>query len=220
VDDELVVKCGLKTRGEQLIAWAHGWSLSRGKRAPVVTDGGVRIDLGRQDDANRYVLSAFDTESVSRLGEALTTRGTEIKVLAGSAALRACLGGGWSMYGACELMTSTFGRAAVELPDGYVFRVAGAGGVIAVEICDGGDSVVASARLARWGRLGIVDQVETVAPHRRRGLATAAMAILGDRAVGWGLRTGLLSATEQGASLYRRLGWGSVGEVAGAVREH
>ena len=46
-------------------------------RAPVDTDGGVRIDLGRQDDASRHVLSAFDPESISRLGEVLTTRGTD-----------------------------------------------------------------------------------------------------------------------------------------------
>jgi hypothetical protein len=35
---------------------------------------------------------------------------------------------------------------------------------------------------------------------------------------GGGLRTGLLAATEQGANLYRRLGWTIHGEIGDAIR--
>ena len=44
------------------------------------------------------------------------------------------------------------------------------------------------------------------------------MSVLGNWAVGNGTRTGLLSRTEQGVALYRRLGWTAHGEIAGAVR--
>jgi SAM-dependent methyltransferase len=67
------------------------------------------------------------------------------------------------------------------------------------------------------GEFGIVDKVDTVPAHGRRGLATAALAVLGNWAVDHGLRIGVLAATDQGAPLYRRLGWTSHGPIAGAV---
>jgi predicted GNAT family acetyltransferase len=91
---------------------------------------------------------------------------------------------------------------------------------VVAEVSVGDGAVVSSARLARWGRYGIIDQVETVPGFRHRGLATAVMATLGNWAVGHGVCTGLLSATDDGAVLYRRLGWTALGEIAGAVRSH
>jgi len=138
--------------------------------------------------------------------------------MAGSAALSACVGDGWLMYSACELMTSQFTAGPVSLPGGYTSRVARDGATIVAVVLDGAGTVASSARLARWGGYGIVDQVETSLRHRRRGMATTVMSILGTWAVSSGVRTGLLAATEQGAILYRRLGWTAHGEIAGAVR--
>ena len=122
------------------------------------------------------------------------------------------------MHPACELMTIEFAARPVTLRDGYTARISADGAATVVTVRDGENVLAASARLARWGAYGIVDQVETSARHRRRGLATAVMTILGNWAVGNGTRTGLLSGTELGVALYRRLGWTTHGEIAGAVR--
>ena len=203
-----------------MIEWAHGWSVSRGARMPVAVDGGVRVDVNRPAASSRYVLAAFDSTSVSRLGKALVLAGTEIKTLAPAGALRACLDDAWTMYHRNELMITSFAHRSAAVPGGYSARVADVGAVVVAEIRDGRGEVVSSGRLARWGRYGIVDDVRTVTPHRRRGLATAVMTILGNRAVTAGLPTGLLSATDEGAALYRLLGWTGMGEIAGAVRSH
>ncbi|GAA2706666.1 GNAT family N-acetyltransferase [Actinoplanes palleronii] len=67
--------------------------------------------------------------------------------------------------------------------------------------------VAASGRLAAAETSGVVDQVETAAAHRPRGLGSAVLRALGNRAVGLGLTGGILVATDEGRALYRSLGW-------------
>jgi len=185
---------------------------------PVIAPGGVRIDLGPPGDAVRYVLSTVDPTLTTRLGNALTTVGTEVKALTSTAVLRASLGDGWSMYGACELMASVFAHNRIVLDDAYTSRISHDGATAVAAVLNRDGLVVSSARLARWSGYGIVDQVETIPRFRRHGLATVVMTMLSNWAVSNGVHTGLLSATEHGATLYRRLGWVAHGEIAGAVR--
>ena len=161
------------------------------------------------------MLSTADPTLTTRLGNALTTAGTEVKALTSTAVLRASLGDDWSMYGACELMTSAFAHNRIVLADAYTSRISHDGATIVAAVLNRDGLVVSSARLARWSGYGIVDQVETIPRFRRHGLATVVMTMLSSWAV---VHTGLLSATEHGATLYRRLGWVARGEIAGAVR--
>ena len=206
--------------GSLLIEWAHGWSVSRGRPMPTAVVGGVRIDVVSPGHGARYVLKTLDRALIERLRGSGTAIGVEIKTLGDSAALRAWLGDAWSSYPACKLMTSEFTRGHVPLLGAYTSRLSTDRASMVAAVLDGEGAVVSSARLVRWGPYGIVDQVATVPAHRRRGLATAVMAMLGQWAVSNGLHTGVLSATEQGAFLYGQLGWIAHGEVAGAIRTH
>ena len=150
-----------------LVNWAYGWSLPRGRRLPAPVAGGVRIDLGVPSRAVRFVLPGLDRLSIARLGRGWTAVGTEVKTLSGWARLRACVGDGWSMYPACELMTIEFTARPGTLPGGYTARMSADGATIVATVLDGDNALASSARLARWGRYGIVDQVETSARHRR-----------------------------------------------------
>jgi hypothetical protein len=202
-----------------LLAWAHGWSLSRNRPTPVPVHGGVRIDA-EHSGPPRYVLPVLDALPPACQDPGKATSGTEVKTLANRAQLRNWTGDGWSMYPACELMVTEFAAGPVGLPASYTAQVAYAAATITAAILDRHGTPVSSAHLARWGEYGIVDQVETHTGHQRRGLATAIMTILGNQAVDSGARSGLLCATEQGAALYRRLGWTGHGTVTGTVRLH
>jgi GNAT superfamily N-acetyltransferase len=79
-------------------------------------------------------------------------------------------------------------------------------------------AIVAAARLAQSVRHGVVDQVSTRPRRQRRGLGTALLTLLADRALDAGLTTGQLSPTAGGRALYSNLGWAARGEVAGAYR--
>jgi len=199
-------------------AWVDGWAISRATPRPVPVAGGFRIDLGQPGRPARYVLHTYDQAMVARLGHGSTAPGTEIKTVGSTSALRAALPGDWTMYPPCDLMTSAFSHAEVELPAAYTARIVDDGGALLGLVLDIDGDIAASARLAPSGRYGVVDQVWTRPAHRRHGLGTLLMTMLGNRAVSLGLTTGVLSATDDGRALYRALGWTARGPLAGAFR--
>jgi len=199
-------------------AWVHGWATSRSRPAPIAIAGGLRIDLGQPDRPARYVLHTHDPETLARLGHGLTAPGTEIKAVGNTGALRTALAHDWTMYPPCALMTSTFTQAEVELTAPYAARIGNDGGALLGLIFDTDGDIASSARLAPFGRYGIIDQVWTRPPHRRRGLGSSLMTMLGNQALSQGLTTGVLAATDNGRALYRTLGWTARGELAGAFR--
>ncbi|MGI9157894.1 MAG: GNAT family N-acetyltransferase [Marmoricola sp.] len=79
--------------------------------------------------------------------------------------------------------------------------------------------LVAEERVVAEGTVGLLgpdaayDMVETLLACRRRGLASWVMTELGRAAAQRGASTGLLAATEDGAALYRSLGWVDVAPV-------
>ena len=208
----------MATRGELIIEWARGWCISRGTAPPTAAGAGVRIALPKPSGASRHILRVFGRIQIARLADEVTNAGSEIKVMGDSTELRAALNGSWTSYAACQLMTIFFTRNRVVLPDGYTFRIVRDGAITIGMVLSADGEIASSGRLAPVGAYGVVDQVETRAPHRRRGLATAVMALLCNWAVDNDLRTGLLSATREGQALYRQLSWITRGEVAGAVR--
>jgi GNAT superfamily N-acetyltransferase len=152
------------------------------------------------------------------LGRDLTVAGTEIKVVGDTASLRSVLPDEWSMDEPCDLMTVAFIPGVIAVRTPYVADVVEDGTTLVGSIRAGDGEVVSSARLAPSGRYGVFDQVGTHPTHRRRGLGTALMRLLGDRALAASLTTGLLSATADGRALYSALGWAVVCELAGGYR--
>ena len=200
------------------MAWVHGWAISRGPSMPVAIADGLRVDLRQSGNPARFVLHTFDRQRVAALGRELTLRGTEIKTLGHSAALRSALSDDWSMYDPCGLMTVEFTRGVAEARVPYVARIVEDGATLVGVVLDREGDKVSSARLAPSGRYGVIDKVWTQPAHQRRGLGTVLMTKLANRALDSGLTTGLLSATADGRALYSALGWTVVGELAGAFR--
>ncbi len=203
---------------ELTIAWTHGWAVSRGASRPVTIDGGVRIDFPQSGHLARYVLHTYNTQRLVQLGRELTHPGTEIKIVGSTASLRAALPDEWSMYPPNHLMTAAFVQGVVELPAPYTHKIVVDGAVTIALVLDRDGEIAARARLAPSGRYGVIDRVRTHESHQRRGLGTAIMMLLGNRALDAGLTTGVLSATIEGRALYEALGWTAHVEVAGAFR--
>jgi len=199
------------------VTWVRGWAVSRGVPEPVAIDGGVRVDAGSRP-GTRYVLHTATRESVTRIVEEIAGSPGEIKLLGTTEWLRRILPGEWTMLPRNDLMTAPLSRTPVDVPPPYTAEVIEDGRMLLAKVRDGAGTIAASARLARVGRCGIVDQVETEPEHRRRGLGTVAMRLLGNRAPDDGITTGLLAATADGRALYSRIGWTAHAEIAGAYR--
>lgn len=199
-------------------AWARGWSVSRGTTPPVAIAGALKIDIDQARDIARYVLEPYDWQRAAVLGRELTAAGTEIKLVGAAGRLRESLGSGWTMYDVHHLMTVAFTRATAGPPPSCTARIVNDGAALLAMICDSTGEIISSARLAASGPYGVIDRVRTRAADQRRGMGSAVMTMLANRALDEGLTTGLLSASADGRALYAALGWTIQGEMAGAFR--
>ncbi len=205
---------------ELVLAWGRGWAVSRGVPGPVEVPGGFRADVGLPGHRFRYVLHTWDTETIASLARHNSEPGTWIKVSGRATDLRSALPYLWTMDSAGYLMTTRLTVGTKNPPAPYETRVATDGEVVVATVVDATGAAAASGRLAPAGEYGVIDQVETVPAHRRRGLGTTVMWALSDHAVRNGLGTGILVATEDGRRMYRALGWTVRSEIAAAyVRE-
>lgn len=193
-------------RPEHALAWARGWTVSRGTPPPVAVPGGWRIKVGLPNHTVRYVLPAY----VPELVEQAHAQGTWVKICD-----RAQLDSRWTVEPLEYLMTRhLYSADRVQAPPEYTLRVSD-GPVTRVAVEHAGVTA-ARGQLGLAGEFAVVDQVVTEPAHRRRGLATVVMLALADAAVRQGAHTGVLVATEDGRALYSSLGWSLVAPVTSA----
>lgn len=96
---------------------------------------------------------------------------------------------------------------SVTLAAGYVATVEVEHAACVVRFVDPTGQAAASGRVVLNRGTAVFDRIETLEPHRRRGLATALMCALDALAEQAGVSERLLVATEAGRALYISLGW-------------
>ncbi|RFU86747.1 GNAT family N-acetyltransferase, partial [Streptomyces triticagri] len=194
-------------------AWVDGWIVSRGAAPPVVETWGYTIDVGLPGHVGRHVFAGTDDAvreaDVREVTGAVTGVGTQLKVFAEPARVVPWLGPGWEPFGSGDyLMTARLvPGGAVAVPDGYRLRTWTAGGVFRCLVTDSGGSFAARGQIAVTGATAVVDQIETDAAHRRRGLGAVVMRTLAAEGAALGAETGVLACTPEGRLLYEAVGW-------------
>ncbi len=133
------------------------------------------------------------------------------------------LGPGWSLAGGPGfLMSSPPSTARAETPpaiaDGYRLDTWTRAGVSRVLVRAADGAFAARGQVAITHLAFVVDQVETDAAHRRRGLGRLVMHTLTSLAAGQGATAGVLAATEEGRALYERMGWHVLAPLTGSAR--
>ncbi|MGW0807258.1 GNAT family N-acetyltransferase [Nonomuraea sp. NPDC002799] len=199
-------------------AWVDGWAISRNTPDPVREPWGLRVDVGLPGHVVRHVVAAPTPEILHHLTTTLTTPGTWLKLCAPTEAVAPLLARGWAVKDAEFMMTAPLTRAPQSAPPGYTLAVTTRAGVTAVRLLTAAGEVAARGQFAVAGRTAVVDQVETAAAHRRRGLGTVVMRIMAATAAETGARAGVLVATAQGRALYETLGWTLHTPMTAAVR--
>ena len=200
-------------------AWVAGWALSRGTPAPIAFDGGLRVDVGLPLQRARYVLPRFEPAPLHRLAVSLSLPWTFLKVCAQPDSVAAILPDDWTVQAPVFMMTTsmTRQRGMIEPPGGYGAHVWQEGAMIVAELRDEGGEIAARGRMALTATHGVFDQIVTDERHRRRGLGSIVMNILGQEAVARGIEAAVLVATEDGRALYTALGWALHSPVASCV---
>ncbi|WP_372350157.1 GNAT family N-acetyltransferase [Streptomyces sp. KL116D] len=207
---------------EHVRNWVDGWVLSRGAAPPLVEPWGYTIHVGLEQHVGRHVLGATNDDvhedDVRKAAESTRGRGFHLKVFADPARVLPWLGPEWEPYGSGDwLMTTDLTpRPAPDAPAGYRLHTWSRGGVVRVMLTDADGSFAARGQVAPTGASAVVDQIETSALHRRKGLGTTVMRTLHAAAAAQGATRAVLACTPEGHLLYESLGWRVVAPLTNA----
>ncbi|MDD9375187.1 GNAT family N-acetyltransferase [Streptomyces sp. ZAF1911] len=195
--------------------WISGWVVSRGGSDPIDEPWGWTIDVGQPKHVARHVLPEPSEADVRKIVAATSAPGTWLKLFAEEQAVLPWVGPGWRSDVAGFLMTCPLVPERTEVPAGYTLTRWTRGGVSRVLVRTREGHFAARGQIAHGGSpvaspVGshvVVDQIETAAEHRRKGLGGLVMRTLQNTAYESGARTGLLVGTPDGRALYSALGW-------------
>ena len=199
-------------------AWVDGWVVCRGAAPPQREAWGFTVDVGQVAHVSRHVFEALgdgvDEGAVRKVADAVTGAGVWLKVFQDPEIVGTWLGEGWWVDPEpTYLMTVPLAgaraqaTAGADVPDGYRTRVWSVGGVTHVLVAASDGSLAARGQVAPTGASAVVDQIETVTAHQRRGLGSLVMRTLQAAAAAAGAETGVLVGTAAGRGLYESLGW-------------
>lgn len=196
-----------RTTSEFVRMWIDGWVVSRGGSDPIDEPWGWTIDVGQPRHVARHVLPEPSEADVRKIVAATGAPGTWLKLFAEDEAVLPWVGPGWRLAGPGFLMTCPLAPERPEAPAGYTLTRWTRGGVSRVLVRTRDGHFAARGQIAHAGAHVVVDQVETDADHRRKGLGGLVMRTLQSTAYEAGARTGVLVCTPEGRALYSSLGW-------------
>lgn len=196
--------------------WQTGWSLSRGVPLPTRAGGGLVVDVGLPDQLRRHV---FVDAGGALQDCAARTRAPFVflKAAVDTGQMRRALPAAWHIQSQGYLMAGPAPAAPVAPPAGYSATVDLEHGAHVIRFTDAAGQPAASGRVVLNGASAVFDRIETLEPHRRKGLGTALMSALDGMAARAGVSERLLVATEAGRALYLSLGWQVLAPYSTAV---
>ncbi len=210
--------CSFDARERSIVAraWTYGWAVSRHTQTPMERVGYFQIFVGKPDQTTRYVLPHFDQELIQRLVSTEAGPGSWLKVCAPIDRLSPLLSGGWDIHAPEFLMSANLIGDDVPAVEGYRVQTENSGALTFVKLITAAGDLAASGQMAVADSFATFDKIVTAEAHRRRGLGRYVMSILSSLSLDSGVKQGVLVATEEGAALYKALGWSLVSPVAAA----
>lgn len=174
------------------------------------------MDTHSEKEVKRWVFPQL-CEGLYGIADEITAPRHYLKLCGTNDELRSALPARWEIQPANYFMKATVATSETSsLPDGYRMELHQAGPVTQVHIIAPDGDLAASGSSAETADVFIYDRIETALDHRRKGLGIAVMSALGS-ARKFSTAPQLLVATEDGRSLYTRLGWTVIAPFAAAT---
>jgi GNAT superfamily N-acetyltransferase len=196
--------------------WQSGWSLSRGVPLPTRAGGGLVVEVGLPEQVRRHVFVDAGRE-LRECAARIHAPFVFLKAPVEPEQMRRALPAAWQIQSPGYLMARLAPATPVAPPAGYRASVGLEHGAHVIRFTDGAGQTAASGRVVLNGATAVFDRIETLEPHRRKGLGTALMRALDALAAQAGVSERLLVATEAGRALYLTLGWQVLAPYSTAV---
>lgn len=199
-----------------VFAWQVAHSLARKSPPPVHDRGGFRVDTQSEKEAKRWVFPRL-CEGLHDIAREIATPWHYLKLCGTNDELQSALPARWEVQPLNYFMqAAATADETRSLLDGYRMELHQAGPVTQVHVVASTGDLAASGCAAETADVFIYDRIETAPDHRRKGLGVVVMNALASARKSFDVPQ-LLVATEDGRSLYERLGWTVMGPFAAAV---
>lgn len=199
-----------------VFAWQAAHSVARHAPPPVRDRGGVRVDTHSEKEVKRWVFPQL-CDGLYDIARDVSLPRHFLKVCCANDELRSGLPARWELQPQNYFMEATVSDYDTgHLPEGYRLELHQDGPVTQVRIMAGDDDLAACGTAAETAGAFVYDRIETASHHRRKGLGLAVMGALAS-ARNSPATPQLLVATEDGRSLYERLGWTVISPFATAA---
>jgi hypothetical protein len=199
-----------------VFAWQAAHSLARNAPPPVHDRGGFRVDTHSEKEVKRWVFPKL-CDGLRDVARDISLPRHYLKLCGSNEELRRALPAKWEIQPENYFMQAT--AAAGEpraLPHGYRLEVHQAGAATRVNIVAPDGELAANGSAAEIVDAFVYDRIETAPNHPRKGLGIAVMSALATARKS-SASSELLVATEEGRSLYVRLGWTVIAPFATAT---
>lgn len=191
-----------------LHAWLLGRSVARGVPPPVVDRGGFRVDSHTDTEISRWVFAEMGS-GLRELAHAIRDPRYFLKLCGDADELRSALPNGWQIHASNYFMQMDTEWRARPLVKGYGIEVCRNAAVVEVRIWSDAGALAASGYAGETRDAFVYDRIVTAPDHRRKGLGRAIMTAL-HAAKDCPATPELLVATEDGRTLYSKLGWQTI----------
>jgi hypothetical protein len=199
-----------------VFAWQAAHSLARKSPTPVHDRGGFRVDTHSDKEVKRWVFPAL-CDGLYDVARDISSPRHFLKLCGTNDELQSALPARWEMQPENYFMESMSAVPETRsLPDGYRIEIHQTGSVIQVNVVAPNGDLAANGTAAETMDAFVYDRIETAWDHRRKGLGIAVMSAL-ESARKSSVCRQLLVATEDGRSLYARLGWTVISPFATAT---
>lgn len=199
-----------------VFAWQAAHSLARKSPPPVRDRGGFRVDTHSEKEHIRWVFPTL-CDGLRDIARDISSPRHYLKLCDTNQALQSTLPARWVVQPQNYFMEAIAPAGETgPLPDGYTLQVHQDGSVTQVHIVAPNGELAANGTAAETMDAFVYDRIETAPDHRRKGLGIAVMNALAS-ARKFTSNPQLLVATEDGRSLYARLGWAVISPFATAT---
>lgn len=197
--------------------WLTGWSLARGLPVPTRDGAALTVKVGWPDQLRRHVFVDAG-QALQECADRSTEPLVHLKAAVGPDVMRRALPPRWRMDTPRYLMSLAAPMPAAMAP-GYAIETTTEHGAQVITLLAPDGARAATGRIVLHRGTAVFDQIETLEPYRRKGLASALMCALDALACQEAVSERLLVATEAGRALYLSLGWTVLAPYSTAVSQ-
>lgn len=197
-----------KVSHDILEKWLTAWSLSRKLPLPVKYKSGFKVEVGEEQQKERYVFSELNEDFIE-LSQQIEEPWVYLKVCNSPDEIKKVVPEKWKIQPPGYMM-SCFGSMKTydsHLCAGYKIEYEEYNSTTAIKIMTQGGELASIGRIVLVDDLAVYDRIVTEEVHQRKGLATFLMWELEKIALSKGVYHNFLVATEEGKALYESIGW-------------